>query len=127
MVLNYLASIMKICGIDKMKNKDYVVVTTISTFHHRFVMHKDDLRKMNTDINPTDKDLADWAMDTVAMEECTEFSQKHLGEQIVDTYECDEDEMLTFFDRDNDYLSGWDRDYKIQHVRNCLKVDLPDA
>lgn len=101
--------------------KDYVVVTTISTFHHRFVMHKDDLRKMNTDIKSTDKDLAEWAMDTVVMEECNEFSQKHLGEQIVDTYECDEDEMLTFFDRDSYYLSGWDRAAKIEWVRNNLK------
>lgn len=102
--------------------EDYVVVTTISTFRCRFVMHKDDLRKMNTDIKPTDKDLADWAMDTVVMEECNEFSQKHLGEQIVDTYECDEDEMLTFFDRDNDYLSEWDRAAKIEWVRKQLKA-----
>jgi len=106
-----------------MKNKDYVVVTTISTFHHRFVMHKDDLRKMNTDVKATDKDLADWAMDTVVMEECNEFSQNHLGEQIVDTYECDEDEMLTFFDRDNDYLSGWTREAKIEWVRNLIKLN----
>ena len=110
-----------------MADNDYIVVTCISTHRMRYVMHKDDLRKLNTDANPTDKELVDWAMDTVTMEECDEFSQMHLGEQIVDTYECTEDEMLGFFDRDNDYLSGWDRDYKIQHVRNCLKVDLPDA
>ena len=103
--------------------KDYVVVTTISTFHHRFVMHKDDLRKMNADVNPTDKELADWAMDTVVMQECNEFSQKHLGEQIVDTYECDEDEMLTFFDRDNDYLSEWDRTAKIEWVSQLIKLN----
>lgn len=102
--------------------KDYVVVTTIQTFRHRYVMHKDDLRKLNADVEPTEKDLIDWAQDTVTMEECEEFSQLHLGEQICDVYTCDEDEMLTFFDRDNDYLSGWFRQYKIDWVRNQLKV-----
>ena len=72
-------------------------------------------------MDPTDKDLVDWAQDTVTMQECNEFSQEWLGEQIVDTYECSEDEMLTFFDRDNDYLKGWDRDYKIQHVRRAIE------
>lgn len=101
--------------------KDYVVVTTISSFRHRYVMHKDDLRKMNGDVEPTDQDLGEWAMDTVTMEECEEFSQYHMGEQISDEYECTEDEMLTFFDRDNDYLGSWERDQKIEWVRNTLK------
>lgn len=100
--------------------KDYVVVTTVQTFRHRYVMHKDDLRMLNTDIEATNKDLVEWALDTVTCEECVEFSQEHLGEQIVDHFECTEDEMLTFFDRDNDYLKDWDRDYKIQSVRNRL-------
>ena len=102
--------------------KDYVVVTTISSHRRRYVMHKDDLRKMNGDIQPTDNELGDWASDTIVMEECEEFSQHWLGEHISDVYECDEDEMLTFFDRDNDYLSGWGREYKIQWVRNLLKA-----
>lgn len=101
--------------------KDYVVVTCISTHRMRYVMHKDDLRKLNTDIEPTEKDLVDWALDTVTMQKCEEFSQEWLGEQIVDTYERTEDEMLTLFDRDNDYLKVWDRDYKIQYVRNSIE------
>jgi len=105
-----------------MADNDYIVVTTVQTFRHRYVMHKDDLRKLNTDVTPTDKDLVDWALDTVTMEECEEFSQLHLGEQIIDHFECTEDEMLGFFDRDNDYLKGWSTDYKIEHVRKCLQV-----
>ena len=104
---------------------DYVVVTAISSHRMRYVMHKDDLRKLNTDVESTDKDLADWAMDTVTMQEVEEFSQMHLGEQICDVYECSEEEMLGFFDRDNDYLSGWERDYKIQWVRRTLVKDEP--
>ena len=104
-----------------MFDNDYIVVTCISTHRMRYVMHKDDLRKLNTDVTPTDKDLVDWALDTVTLEECEEFSQLHLGEQIVDHYECTEEEMLGFFDRDNDYLKGWSTDYKIEHVRDHVR------
>ena len=104
-----------------MFDNDYIVVTCISTHRMRYVMHKDDLRKLNTDVTPTDKDLVDWALDTVTLEECEEFSQLHLGEQIVDHYECTEEEMLGFFDRDNDYLKGWSTDYKIEHVRGHVR------
>ena len=102
-------------------SKNYVVVTTVSSFRHRYVMHKDDLRKLNFDVEPTEHEIGDWAMDTVTMEECDGFSQHHLGEQISDVYECTEDEMLTLFDRDNDYLSGWDKDQKIKWVRDTLR------
>lgn len=105
-----------------MTNDDYVVVTYVSTYRLRYVMHKDDLSKLNADTVPNEKELIDWAQDTVTMEECGEFSQHWLGEQIVDADIIDEDKMLELFDRDNDYLKGWDRDYKIQHVRNCLEV-----
>jgi len=104
-----------------MFDNDYIVVTCISTHRMRYVMHKDDLRKLNKDVTPTDKDLVDWALDTVTLEECEEFSQLHLGEQIVDHYECTEEEMLGFFDRDNDYLKGWSTDYKIEHVRGHVR------
>lgn len=100
---------------------DYVVVTTVQTFRHRYVMHKDDLSKLNTDVEPTDKDLVDWALDTVTCEECQEFSQEWMGEQIMDTYECTEDEMLTFFDRDNGFLKYWSKEQKIDWVRKHLK------
>jgi hypothetical protein len=44
------------------------VIETIQTFRHRYVVECKSL---------------DHAYDTVAMEEATEFSQMHLGEQIV--------------------------------------------
>ena len=105
-----------------MSDKDYVVVTAISQHRIRYVMHKDDLRKCNASVDPTDKQLETWAQDTVVMSECEEFSQEWLGEVITDTYECTEDEMLTLFDKDNDYLSKWDRDQKIQWVSNTFKT-----
>ena len=58
-------------------SKDYVVVTCISSHRVRYVMHRDDLQKLNTE-NPVN--AIEWANDTVNMNECEEFSQKHMGE-----------------------------------------------
>lgn len=93
---------------------EYVVVTTVSQFRMRYVMHKDDLQSMNPKmpVNPIE-----WAKDTVTCEECEDFSQEHLGEVIVDTAAMSEDEMLELFDKDNEYLSTWSRDYKIDWTR----------
>jgi len=99
-------------------SNDYVVVTTISQFRHRYVMHKDDLQKLNPDIpvNPIE-----WACDTVTSEEAEEFSQYWLGETIIDTTTMTKDEMLELFDQDNDYLKDWTHEYKIEWVRKNLK------
>lgn len=102
-------------------NKDYVVVTTISQFRHRYVMHKDDLRKLNTDVEPTDAELVEWAKDEVTMEAVEEFSQMHIAENIIDATLLTEDEMLQLFDVDNDYLKVWDREQKIQWVRKSIR------
>lgn len=100
-------------------SKDYVVVTAISQFRMRYVMHKDDLQKLNTEaeVNPIE-----WAEDTVSCDEVDDFSQEHLGQHIVDSRMIDEDEMLEIFDRDNEYLKGWSRDYKIKWVRKLIEL-----
>ena len=108
-----------------MTDKDYVVVTAISSYRMRYVMHRDDLQKLNPDL-PVDS--VEWANDTVTSEECDEFSQEYMGEYIVDTVEMNEDDMLDLFDKDNDYLSGWIKDQKIELVRKAIiKEALEDA
>jgi len=98
-------------------SNDYVVVTTVSQFRMRYVMHKDDLQKLNPDtpVNPIE-----WAKDTITCNECDDFSQEHLGELIIDSTTMTEDEMLELFDKDNAYLSSWSRDYKIDWTRNLI-------
>ena len=103
-----------------MKNKDYVVVTAISSYRMRYVMHRDDLQKKNTE-KPVD--VIEWANDTVNMNECEEFSQEHMGEYIVDTVEMNEEDMLELFDKDNDYLREWTKDQKIAMVRKSISND----
>ena len=100
-----------------MKNKDYVVVTAISSYRMRYVMHRDDLQKKNTE-KPVD--VIEWANDTVNMNECEEFSQEYMGEYIVDTVEMNEEDILELFDKDNDYLREWTKDQKIAMVRKSI-------
>jgi len=100
-----------------MENKDYVVVTAISSYRMRYVMHKDDLQKLNPSI-PVN--AIEWANDTVTCYDCGEFSQEHMGEYIVDTVEMNEKDMLELFDKDNDYLSGWAKDQKLQWLRGSI-------
>jgi hypothetical protein len=98
-------------------NKDYVVVTAISSYRMRYVMHRDDLQKLN----PNDPvNAIEWANDTVTMEECEEFSQEHMGEYIVDTVEMDGEDMLALFDKDNEYLREWSTDQKVAMVRKSI-------
>ena len=56
------------------------------------------------------------AKDSVSAEEIKEFSQKWLGETIVDTFILDEERVLQLFDRDNDYLSEWTKEKKLEWI-----------
>ena len=67
------------------------VVETISTFRHRYVIECKELEH---------------AYDTVAMEEAQEFSQMHLGEQIVTGREITLDEFERMNDALNQYGDG---------------------
>ena len=102
-----------------------VVVTTITSHRIRYVMHRDDLQKLNFEVPVAS---VEWANDIVSLEECEEFSQEHMGEYIVDTVEMNEGDMLDLFDKDNEYLSKWTKDQKIKSVRKAItKEALKDA
>lgn len=92
----------------------YAVVTTVSQFRLRYVVPMDQLQNLNTEA-PVE---LEWAEDCVTCNEVKEFSQKHLGETIVDTVEMSEEEILEFFDADNAYLSRWTREQKLNWIRD---------
>ena len=98
-------------------SKDYVVVTCISSYRMRYVMHKDDLQKLNTEKQVNG---IEWANDTVINDKCEEFSQEYMGEYITDTVEMNEEDMLELFDKDNEYLGKWSKDQKIAMVRKSI-------
>ena len=101
--------------------KDYVVVTAISMYRMRYVMNKGELEVASPGIKTTltDNNSAfEVAKDVVAMNECEEFSQEHMGEYIVDTIEMAEDDVLDMFDRENTmFAQEWSKDEKIEFMK----------
>lgn len=76
------------------KNTQWVLVETVGMFRHRYLVEVPDGK-------------AEWALDTVAMEEAKEFSQEHLGETITSHRIVPEAEALLLCDEDNDYCASW--------------------
>ena len=99
-------------------SKDYVVVTCVNQFRSKYVIHKDDLQNLNPD-NPVE---IDWAAEAVIAEEIEEFSQLHLGERIIDTIEVTEDDMISMFRTENDYLADKNDVEVVNFVRSSIKV-----
>jgi hypothetical protein len=96
----------------------YVIVTTTSTFRHRYCIPMSELQKMNTDVTLDDQKAIEWAGDSVTMEEVNELSQTWLGETIIDTAIFDEKQTLDLFNADNTYLLAWTDEQKIGFFSN---------
>ena len=96
----------------------YVVVTATSTFKMKYVIPTEALQQLNTDYDLDEKEARVWAEECVISEEVKDFSQKHLGEQVIDIDVVDEATILEIFDRENDYLSEWTREKKIDYIRH---------
>ena len=67
---------------------------------------------------------ADWALDTVTMEEAKEFSQLSLGETIVSHRVVSRDQVLKLCDDDNDYCSSWTDEAKLEAFVTYDNEDL---
>jgi hypothetical protein len=81
----------------------------------------DELQELNIEV-PVEGREMEWAEDCVTCNEVEEFSQKHIGETIIDSEILTEEQMLEKFDADNDYLTGWTREKKIEYVRNWKNI-----
>jgi hypothetical protein len=78
---------------------EFVLVECVSTFRQRYMVE-------------VPKGKADWALDTVTLQEALEFSQEHLGEQIVSHRVVSKDEVLALCDKDNSYATAWNDEHK---------------
>jgi hypothetical protein len=107
-------------SIDWIDNKDgswtmkkietqWVLVETISTFRERYMV------EVPVGVDRYGKDKADWALDTVIMEEAKEFSQEHLGETIVSHRVVTKEEALAMCDKENDYAKKWNDELKMKN------------
>lgn len=79
---------------------EYVLVETVSMFRQRYMVE-------------VPRGKAEWALDTVAVEEAKEFSQEYLTETIVSHRVVSFDEAIKICDEDNDYASSWSAEKKI--------------
>jgi hypothetical protein len=91
----------------KKEKTQWVLVETVSTFRHRYVV------EVPIGIDDYGHDKKDWALDTVTMNEAKEFSQQHLGEQIVSHRIVTQKEALALCDEDNDYTKAWNEETKL--------------
>lgn len=76
------------------KETEWVLVETIQTFRHRYVVE-------------VPKGKSDWALDTVTMNEAKEFSQEFLGETIVSHRGVSYDDAMRMCVEDNHYTRVW--------------------
>ena len=83
------------------QEKEWVLVECISTFRERYMVE-------------VPKGKADWALDTVTMNEAKEFSQKHLGETIVSHRVISEEDALELCDNENEYCKPWNNEHKMK-------------
>lgn len=101
-----------------MKKKDstqWVLVEAISTFRHRYMV------EVPVGVDQYGNDKSEWALDTVTMEEAKEFSQAHIGEQIISHRIVTKQEALDMCDKDNDYGKDWDEETKIKNFFTTWK------
>ena len=87
----------------------WVLVEAVSTFRQRYMVEV----PIGTD--QYGKDKADWALDTVTLEEAKEFSQEHLGETIVSHRVVTKEDALAMCDKDNDYAKVWNDELKMKN------------
>ncbi len=94
----------------KKRETQLVLVECVSQFRQRYVVEV-----------PTGK--AEWALDTVVMNEAQEFSQEHLGETIVSHRVITRDEVLNLCNKDNAYCSSWSDEKKLETFVTEWKED----
>ena len=96
----------------KKEEMEWVMVEAVSQFRMRYMVQ-------------VPKGKAEWALDTVVMEEAKEFSQEHLGETIVSHRVVTPTEALELCDKDNDYCKAWAKEQKMKafFTRDGEKVE----
>jgi hypothetical protein len=97
------------------KETQWVLVEAVSTFRIRYMVEV----PLGTD--DYSKDKTEWALDTVTMNEAKEFSQEHLGEQIVSHRVVTKEEALALCDKDNDYTTSWNEETKVKNFFTTWK------
>lgn len=88
----------------------YVLVESLIQYRMRYIVEVPD--------NHNDGDYPytaeQWAEDTVACEQATEFSQLYLGETIISARKIRKEKIVPLCDKDNEYCQAWNDEKKIE-------------
>lgn len=84
-----------------MSDNVFVMVECVSSFRMRYLVE-------------VPKGSEEWALDTVTCQEAKEFSQEHIGEQIVSHRVVSKEEAIAISDVDNHYCKDWSEDKKLE-------------
>jgi len=100
-----------------------MMVDTVSMFRMRYVVEVPDDCE-----NPKDEYLfpctpQEYASDTVVCENTREFSQEHIGENIVSCREVTLDEAIDQFKVDNGYYTDWTDDMIVKSAITEIDFD----
>ena len=99
----------------------WVLVETVSTFRERYMV------EVPIGVDRYGKDKADWALDTVTLEEAKEFSQEHLGETIVSHRVITKEDALELCDKDNAYCKAWTEEHKVATFFTTMTEHMRDG
>lgn len=97
----------------------YVLVEAVDQFRMRYVVEVPE--NHNGGEHPCTATA--WAEDTVAMNEANEFSQLHIGEQILSSRELTKEEVLRLCDIDNEYVKKWSDEHKLARFVTPIKKE----
>lgn len=87
-----------------------VLVEAIAMFRHRYVVETPD-------------DHPEYALDTVVCDEAKEMSQLYLGETISSHRVISDVEYLQMFDFDNEYMSDWSIEQKMDFITKLENLE----
>ncbi len=92
---------------------EWVLVDAVSMFRMRYMVE-------------VPKGHKEYALDTVVCENAKEFSQEHIGQEIVSHRVVSLDEALKICDEDNSYCASWTDDKKVEvfFTKDGEKVEL---
>ena len=99
----------------------WVLVEAVSMFRERYMV------EVPVGVDMYGKDKAEWALDTVTMEEAKEFSQQHLGQTIVSHRVVTKEDALAMCDKENDYAKKWNDELKIQNFFTTMTEHIMDT
>lgn len=90
----------------------YYVVDVLSSFRNRFVVKAKSLEHAFDEVTYRSDDTT-----------FAEFSQKHIGCEIIDGIQVTKEEILAMHKRDNDYLASWPDDVVFEKLVNVINYE----